>query len=117
MRKRLRLLLTAAVMCVALFGASFTSFAVVDPVLSPSRTTSTPPEEVPDDPVPKSGYLTVEDETVPKGLVNLLDEDVPLASPQTGNGSVDMTVVLALLTGAGAMSLLIAGKKPGVALE
>lgn len=96
MRKRLRLLVTAAVMSAALFGASFTSFAI-----SPSRETT-----IPDEPVPQSGYL-----------VELLDEDVPLASPQTGNGGVDMTAVLAVLAGTGAITLLIAGKKPAVALR
>lgn len=109
MRKRLRLLLTAAMMSAALLGASFTSFAV-----SPSRPTTPPPQEVPDEEVPQSGYL-LEDEEVP--LANLLDEDVPLASPQTGNGSVNMAAVLAVLAGTGAMSLLIAGKKPEVALR
>lgn len=132
MKKRVRVLLTAVLMGAALFGASFTAFAT-----SPARpssgsgTTATDPVE----PAPGSTVTTapvtnyLDDEVVPlagagsrtksksgSGLITLLDEEVPLASPQTGD-SVNMTVVLAVLAGAGSASLLIAGKRPEVALK
>lgn len=132
MKKRVRVLLTAVLMGAALFGASFTAFAT-----SPARpssgsgTTATDPVEPASGSTvttaPVTNYL--DDEVVPlagagsrtksksgSGLITLLDEEVPLASPQTGS-SVNMTVVLAVLAGAGSASLLIAGKRPEVALK
>lgn len=132
MKKRVRVLLTAVLMGAALFGASFTAFAT-----SPARpssgsgTTATDPVEPASGSTvttaPVTNYL--DDEVVPlagagsrtksksgSGLITLLDEEVPLASPQTGS-SVNMTVVLTVLAGAGSASLLIAGKRPEVALK
>lgn len=132
MKKRVRVLLTAVLMGAALFGASFTAFAT-----SPARpssgsgTTATDPVEPASGSTvtaaPVTNYL--DDEVVPlagagsrtksksgSGLITLLDEEVPLASPQTGS-SVNMTVVLAVLAGAGSASLLIAGKRPEAALK
>lgn len=134
MKKRVKVLLTAVLMGAALFGASFTAFAT-----SPARpssgsgTTATAPVEPASGSAvaaaPVTNYL--DDEVVPlagagsrtksksksgSGLITLLDEEVPLASPQTGS-SVNMTVVLAVLAGAGSASLLIAGKRPEAALK
>lgn len=113
MNKRVRVLLAAALMGVALFGASLTTFAA-----SPSRPSSNPaPAPSTNATAPETNYL--DEEAVPLAgpeLTAVPGEDVPLASPQTGS-SVDMTAVVAVLAGIGSVSLLIAGKRPEAALR
>lgn len=111
MNKRVKVLLAAALMGVALFGASLTTFAA-----SPARPDNNPSPST-DTTAPETNYL--DEEAVPLAgpeLTVVPSEDVPLASPQTGS-SVDMTAVVAVLAGIGSVSLLIAGKRPEVALR
>lgn len=121
MNKRVRMLLAAAMMSIALFGVSLTAFAA-----SPARPAPTPgtdqnsvtdqdPETT--DTTPVTHYL--DEEVVPlsgPGFIALPDEEVPLASPQTGS-SVSTAGVLAVLAGAASVSLLIAGKRPEAVLR
>ncbi|MBD5552255.1 MAG: hypothetical protein HDQ96_13950 [Lachnospiraceae bacterium] len=144
MNKRVRMILAAVLMSVALFGTSLTAFAAFTasparPDPDPGTTTTTTPAEPasgagtttsPTESASDSSTVTttpitdyMDDEAVPlagagsktksksgSGLVTLLDEDVPLASPQTGS-SVNMTVVVAILAGGASVSLLLAGKR------
>ena len=143
MNKRVRMILAAVLMSVALFGTSLTALAAFTasparPDPDPGTTTTTTPAEpasgatttAPTESASDSSTVTttpitdyMDDEAVPlagagsktksksgSGLVTLLDEDVPLASPQTGS-SVNMTVVVAILAGGASVSLLLAGKR------
>ena len=125
MNKKVRALLAAALMSIALFGVSLTAFAASParparpaapgPGTDQSSVTAQDPGTA--DTTPVTHYL--DEEVVPlsgPGFTALPDEEVPLASPQTGS-SASAAVVLAVLTGAGSVSLLIAGKRPEAVLK